>query len=885
MNEIPSHFKLTFESTPNPEAVVKTENARFTVLTPRMIRMEWSPQGQFEDRASQAFWTRSQPKPDFFVRQTDTRLIIETESLVVVYVPDQPFSDQTLWIEMKESDTTWRYGDPDPGNLGGTARTLDGIDGAVPVSPGLISRSGWSLVDDSKSLVFNDVSWLEPRNAPEGQLDLYFLGYGHDYYGCLRDFNRVSGSVPMIPRFVLGNWWSRYWEYSQDELTELMLEFERRGVPLSVCIIDMDWHITQTGNQCSGWTGYTWNSELFPDPDEFLRFLHSKGLKAALNLHPAEGVHSHEEAYPAMCEALGMDPGSGEPVEFDITNPRFVEAYFGILHHPEEARGIDFWWMDWQQGVRTRLSGLDPLWWLNHLHFLDLGRDGKRRSFIFSRWGGLGNHRYPIGFSGDSVVSWASLAFQPYFTATASNVNYGWWSHDIGGHFGGIEDAELYARWVQAGVFMPVLRLHNTKNPYHERRPWGYDAETFEVARAAMQLRHALIPYLYSMAWRFHRENIPPLLPMYYDYPEQEEAYACPNQYMFGSELIAAPFITEKDADTRLSRAVAWLPEGDWYDFFTGAYYAGGGWHARYGTLRDIPVFARAGAIVPQGPTPTGLGVETPKHLVIHAFAGADGSFDLYEDEGNSNDYLEGEYAVTPIRQAWGASRSTLTIGPAEGSTDLLPAARRVDIVLRGYTNPAQVTVTRGGAAVEAAPAYEAGSYSIRLEGIEMAPSDRLEVVVEGLPEGLANRADSRLTICQQMLKHFRMETWTKADLSRRMSQMIEDPAQLGRFVPALTESQVRALLEVITGAGIDITGSTGEALIVLWNNREDAQVSYLFALNRVHEPWRFKDPRPFNSGTLPHFQAFRPKEDFGEGNPAVINLNYYGVFQLDAGD
>jgi hypothetical protein len=879
---IPSHFILKFNPSANPEAVVEAGQARFTVLTPRMIRMEWSPNNIFEERASQAFWFRDQPVPKFDVKRAKNRLVIDTGALQLVYVPGQPFSAETLSIELKLSGGAWRHGDSDPGNLLGTARTVDGVDGAAPLSLGLVSRSGWSVVDDSNSLVFNEIGWLEPRSAPAGQMDLYFFGYGHDYFGCLREFNLVSGRVPMIPRFVLGNWWSRYWEYSQEELTDLMLDFEKREVPLSVCIIDMDWHITQTGNLCSGWTGYTWNRQLFPDPEEVLRFLHSKGLKAALNLHPAEGVHPHEEAYPAICAALGMDPVKQEPVEFDITNPRFVNAYFTILHHPQEERGIDFWWMDWQQGARTRLSGLDPLWWLNHLHFLDLGRDGKRRSFIFSRWGGLGNHRYPIGFSGDSVITWASLAFQPYFTATSSNVNYGWWSHDIGGHMGGISDAELYARWVQLGVFLPILRLHSTKNAFLERRPWGYDAETFEVARAALQLRHALIPYLYSMAWRFHRENIPPLLPMYYEYPELEEAYACPNQYLFGSQLVAAPFISPVDPDTRLSRSTAWLPAGDWYDYFTGQYYPGDGWHAVYGTLRDIPVFARAGAIVPRGPAVGWGGIDTPDHLLIHVFPGADGSFDLYEDEGNTNAYLDGAYAVTPFRQAWAGSSTVLTIGPAEGQVDLLPGRRQVDLYFRGFTQPKAVEARLNGAPVQVEMVYDAVSRTLLLAGLALSPTDRLEVRLAG--GELADRSDARQETLLRMLTHFRLENGAKEELARQLPELVRDPSGLGRYLPVLRDAHLRALLEVASGAGMDCTTSTGDSLLVVWNNRADEKVTHNSVLNRVHHWWRFKERRPWTSGVLPRFQAIRPKQDFGEEDPWLVTINYYGIYTEKAG-
>ncbi len=418
----------------------------------------------------------------------------------------------------------------------------------------------------------------------------------------------------MLPRFALGNWWSRYWEYRQDELRDLMLEFRQKEVPLSVCIIDMDWHLTETGNAASGWTGYTWNRDLWPDPAGFIAWLHEQGLRTALNLHPADGVWPHEAQYEAMARWMGrdlpaqQDLAGAEPVHFDLADPHFVEGYFKILHHPMEAEGVDFWWLDWQQGQRMVHSQqpvaevMDPLWWLNHLHFYDLGRDGTKRPFIFSRWGGLGNQRYPIGFSGDSLVTWATLEFQPYFTATAANVAFGWWSHDIGGHWGGVEEPELYARWVQFGVFSPIMRLHSTKNPFHDRRPWGNGADAFRVARSAMQLRHMLIPYIYSMAWQTTQTNIPLVTPLYYWHPEREEAYRCRNQYFFGSELMLAPFVTPQHPETRLSRHTVWLPPGDWFDFNSGEYFRGDRTLTVYGTLDDIPVFAHAGSIVPLGP-------------------------------------------------------------------------------------------------------------------------------------------------------------------------------------------------------------------------------------------------------------------------------------------
>ena len=882
MDTIAPYFKIQMKAAANPEAVIVSGNARFTVLTDRMIRFEYSPDGSFEDRASQAFWFREQPVPDFTVEQGETELQIKTDCLELHYQTGSPFAAETLWIDLKETHTTWHYGDPDPGNLGGTARTLDGVDGATPLSPGLVSRSGWSLVDDSTSLVFNADSWLEPREAAPGQMDLYFMGYGHDYLGALRDLSRVSGPVPMIPRWVLGNWWSRYWEYTQEELTNLMNDFRSHEIPLSVCIVDMDWHITKTGNKCSGWTGYTWNRELFPNPEGLLDFMHEQGLKVALNLHPAEGVHSHESMYTQMCEALGQDSEEKEPVEFDITSPRFVDAYFRILHHPMEAQGVDFWWMDWQQGQRSRMAGLDPLWWLNHLHFYDLGRDGNHRSFIFSRWGGLGNHRYPIGFSGDSIVTWASLAFQPFFTATASNVNYGWWSHDIGGHMRGIEDAELNTRWVQLGVFLPVLRIHSTKNPYQDRRPWAFDAESYQVIRDAMQLRHAMIPYLYSMAWRFHHQNVPPLLPMYYQYPELDEAYACPNQYLFGDQLIVAPFITPQDDDTRLSRAVAWLPKGDWYDYFTGQYYEGDAWQAIYGTLHEIPVFAKAGAIVPQAPKVGWGGVDTPSHLLLHVFPGADGSFELYDDEGNSNDYLQDSYAITPIRQEWADDQTRLVIEPVQGKTELVPAHRQYDLLFRGFNKPDQVKVTLNGSPMEIKSDYDTDTFTLTIAGLALSPQDRLEVLLSCQDKGdLANHVDARVVACLKLLKNFHVDSGVKEFIAKNLPEVIQNPDKLGRFLPALSDSQMRSFFEVITGAGIDYTESTGSALIVAWNNQQDEQVKLHTALERSHQWWRYRERFPWTNDTMPRFQAFKPDEDFGKRNRWVIQAGFYGFYSV----
>ena len=193
-------------------------------------------------------------------------------------------------------------------------------------------------------------------------LDLYFFGYGHDYFGCLRDYYKISGKTPLIPRYILGNWWSRYWEYTEEELKELISTFESHQIPLSVCIIDMDWHLVKIDKKYGrGWTGYTWNRELFPDPKGMLEWLHEKNIKVSMNLHPADGIKPHEECYPRVANFMGANQAAEEPVDFDIADPKFVSAYFDLVHHPLEDEGVDFSWLDWQQGRSSKIKSLDPL--------------------------------------------------------------------------------------------------------------------------------------------------------------------------------------------------------------------------------------------------------------------------------------------------------------------------------------------------------------------------------------------------------------------------------------------------------------------------------------------------------------------------------------------
>ncbi|MGN6445737.1 glycoside hydrolase family 31 protein [Amnibacterium sp.] len=565
------------------------------------------------------------------------------------------------------SQHRWHYGD-DGGNLGGTGRTLDAVDGRMPLEPGVLAGGGVAVVDDSRSFLFETDGWIGVRS--EESRDLYVFAYGHDFEHALRAFYLVSGQPSLLPRWALGNWWSRYHRYTDAAYIELMDRFTAEGLPFSVAVIDMDWHEVESvpARFGSGWTGYSWNPALIPNPVEFLGALHRRGLHVTLNLHPADGVRAFEVPYPEMARAMGVDPDTQAPIAFDPVDRTFLQAYFEVLHRPIEEQGVDFWWIDWQQGRSSRIPGVDPLWVLNHFHHLDSARAGGA-GMTFSRYAGPGSHRYAVGFSGDAVISWASLAFQPEFTATAANVGYGWWSHDIGGHIDGVRDDDLATRWVQFGTFSPIMRLHSASNTFIRKEPWMFPPEPRAAMHDALRFRHRLVPYLHTMNHRA-AAGTPLVRPMYHLEQDRAEAYAVPNQYAFGSELIVAPVVAPRDPTTLLGAADAWLPPGLWTDIFTGVSYTGDRSVRLHRPLQSIPVLLRAGGILPLDASTELIAGENPATIEVLVAPGAPGSFTLIEDGDQPGD------GICETELSWHQDASRFNIGPARGDTRLVPARR-----------------------------------------------------------------------------------------------------------------------------------------------------------------------------------------------------------------
>jgi len=716
--------ELIMQMTPQAaeENFVYWMDYRVTVLTDRLFRLEKSPERKFRDAATQAVWYRNTPPQQYEISGDEGHAIIETPACRLILYKDRG----QACVEINGMRRTLN----NYGNLLGTYRTLDNCNGDVHSRPwvegdepyhiqlgkGVCSKTGVAVIDDSDSLTIGADG--EVKNEKANGTDEYIFAYGEDYRMAVRALYMLTGSAALVPRFALGNWWSRYHAYTAEEYLRLLNKFEDNNVPISVATVDMDWHysdniVTELGIRESGrvsaeyvgesvpnigWTGYTWNKNLFPDPQGFMQELHERGMRVTLNVHPADGFRWWEDAYPHMANAMGINPATGLQVPFDFSYDRFINAYFDLAHTPHEMMGVDFWWIDWQQPdiewhdarpywqkeVDPIKEKYDPLWALNHYHYYD-NATKHPVPMILSRYAGIGSHRYPVGFSGDTEITWKTLAYLPYFTATSTNVGYTWWSHDIGGHNFGEKSNELFLRHLQFGVFSPINRLHCTKDETMTKEPWAYGAAG-RVAEDFLRFRHKLVPYLYTASYNNCIEGTALIEPIYYEWKEPS-VYNYKEEYRFGSELLVAP-VTQKAYPDGFARVRAWLPAGKWTDIFTGDEYevAEGGRDAfLLRGLDSIPVLAKAGAILPLS-ADNKNDVRNPEKMDVWVYEGT-GVYTLYED---GLDDLQQTVLFTEFKseftQMHGACTQSLIIF-THGEASVIPQNREMKVYFKNVKN------------------------------------------------------------------------------------------------------------------------------------------------------------------------------------------------------
>jgi len=760
---------LTAPAAHAADGVVRDGNARFQVLSPTLLRLEYAADGVFEDRPTMLAFNRRIDPPKYSTEVQGDRLIVRTDRMTLTYRRGSgPFTDRNLNVIVRvgtagvATKPAWRPAAYSPplsgftvfgyfgaqpdrsgprtrGNLGGWTRGLDSQSEPRVLHDGLLSRDGWFFIDDSHSVVLTDGgAGFAPRAHTGAYQDGYLFGYGQDYARGLADYRRLSGPAPLLPRKAFGVWFSRYFPYTEADYRERLLPaFRRERVPLDVLVVDTEFRAPQA------WDGWNWNAKLFPDPPRFFRWAHGEGLDVTLNAHPSMSLRdprfeqANRDAGGLIGPALGpavsgapADPAAAGDVyfTFDFANPRHLATYFG-LHAPFERDGADFWWLDWCC-EEARVGPLIPDGtlagdaWINAQYarrsasrgsrWLNLARaGGSFEDWQGDRPGPWGEQRSTIHFTGDAYSTWPMLDFQTRFNVAEGNAGLPYVSHDIGGFQGTGLTPEMYVRWVQAATFWPILRLHSSKNGIAARLPWEYAGRARTISAEFLRRRGALVPYLYTLARESHDTGLPLARGMYLQWPRNDEAYAFDRQFMLGSELLVAPVGTPGEPATKR----VWFPPGTWVDIFTGTRHTGPGVETLRVPLERIPVFARAGAVVPQAPY-MDFSAQTPLDpLELDVYAGRSGSFRLYEDAGHGFGYRDGASARTPLR--WDERRATLSIGPARGRFpgSLRRRAHRVRLI--GVARP-RATLVNGR---RARTTYDAATRTLTVRTARLATS------------------------------------------------------------------------------------------------------------------------------------------------------------------
>ncbi|MDD4187312.1 MAG: glycoside hydrolase family 31 protein [Bacilli bacterium] len=696
-------------------AMITGEKYRITILSDVLVRLEYSETGTFENRPTELVKCRRFNVPKFLKKEDKDFLVISTNYFKLEYTKNRPFigsrvtPDQNLKISLVNTDKFWYYHHPEARNFKGTSYSLDNSDGSVNYSKGLYSTDGFVSLDDSESLIFNKDGSLGRRS--DKRIDIYVFLYRKDFGFCLRDYYKLTGKPPLIPRYSLGVWWNKDYPYTKKEIEDLIWEFNSRDIPLSIILLSKYWHILYENT----YSGFTFNYDLLDNPKKMIDFLHAKKIRLGLNIDPTGGISPDEISYERFKTTAELTDSGIIP--FNVFNKGILSAYFDELIRPLNNIGVDFYWIDYYN-PRDLLT----LRALNHYHFTDYKKDFSKRGMILSRNGGLAAHNYPVHYSGYTEVSWNNLNIIPEYNSTSSNIGMSWWSHDIGGYLDGVEDGEMYIRFVQFGVFSPILRLSSAESHYYKREPWLWDAKTLAIVKDYLRLRHRLIPYIYTEGYKYAKTGLPLIQPVYYKYPEIYDEPLYKNEYYFGSELFIAPITNKKEILMNRTVHRIFLPNGIWYDFKTGKKYVGGKRYVSFFKDEDYPVFAKKGTIIPLAILDDNdlNNTDSPERLEIHIFPGKSSTYKLYEDDGISSLYKNGEYLITDIDYNYQVNNFTAIIRPTEGKGGIVPNKRFYKIRFRNTREADEVILYIGDKLQNEVQSYASGNDFI----VEVADAD-----------------------------------------------------------------------------------------------------------------------------------------------------------------
>jgi len=658
------------------DAIYKGQKYRITILSEILVRLEYSETGTFEDRPTELAKFRDFPVPKVIVAEDEKFLTLKTSYFELKYKKEKPFygpkmsPEQYFKVSLNGTDKMWYFTQAEARNFKSTCISLDDRLSLPKLEKGLYSTDGFVSLDDSKSLIFNKDGSVGKRS--DERVDTYLFMYKKDYGFCLKDYFKLTGFPPLIPRYALGVWWNRDEEYDVNEIYSLMAKFKKAEIPISVLLLNR-WSKNDV----------TFDRELLPEPKNVIKDLHESNIKVALNLAL--------EKIPAT--------SNGVPIEipFNVYDKNFMNTYFNNFIKPLNEMGVDFYSLDY------RGQDINALRMMNYYFYKYINSEPQKRGLILSRNGLISPHLLPIHNSGETIVDWRTLKMIPEFNSTSSNLGMSWWSHAIGGYKDGIEDSELYTRFVQLGTYSPIFRFSSKGGHYYKREPWRWDVKTEKIVRDYTNIRHRLIPYLYSEAYKYSKTGLPLIQPLYYRYPELYDEPTYKNEYYFGTELFIAPITDKKDNVMNRTVTKLFLPNGMWYDFKTGKKFPGGKRYISFFKDEDYPVFAKQGGIIPMAilDEENLNDVSNPTKMEVHIFPGKNNTYKLYEDDGTTNAYKDGNFMTTVIDYNYLPNNFTVIIRPLEGRNEVVPVNRSYKIRFRNTRMAEDVIVYIGTTRLE----------------------------------------------------------------------------------------------------------------------------------------------------------------------------------------
>lgn len=638
--------------------IIKGNTYRITVLSERLIRLEYNKNGIFEDHKTSLVVNRNFPKVNFFRDTIDTMLQIKTSYFTLTYVMDKPIAPSkimatsNLKISLNGTDKEWYPGHVEARNFGGLNYSLDDFNNKLKLDKGLYSTDGFVSIDDSNSLIFDGNNYVERENK---ETDIYVFMYRKDLGLCLQDYFLLTGYPTLIPRYALGNWWYKDEDYNIYQVDEVIKNFIRSNIMLSVFIL---------GDKALN--NYRLDSKKFNE-NNIRQYFDYYNIRYGLTINPDISITRDNDRYTELAElippvASGKKKKKGisnDIISFVPYNNDKIKVYFDTIINPLMKSSPSIFNIDYYNPNDKK-----GLWLLDNYHYDMLNKEV--RNVILTRNAGIAPHRYPVLYTGKTKVSWDVLNAIPFYNLSAANMGVSWIAHAIGGFQGGIEDRELYIRYIQLGTFSPILMLASASGKYYKREPWKWNSLDQNIIDYYLNLRNRLIPYIYTEAYMYHKYGKPLIIPLYYSYPRAYDEPRYRNEYFFGSNILIAPITKLKNKVMNRVVQRVFVPNGTWYDFITGKKFIGNKYYVSFYRDDEYPVFCKEGAIIPLSLDKT---VNVPTNLELQIFLGTSSSYDLYEDDGVSYKYLTNkEYLMTTISYDYAPNDYVVKIKKKEGN-------------------------------------------------------------------------------------------------------------------------------------------------------------------------------------------------------------------------